>query len=35
VTPVLSADGRSPATRDMLGVDFVESVRRDPAGSLP
>jgi hypothetical protein len=35
VTPVHSADGRSPGTRDVLGVDFIDSVRRKPPGSLP
>jgi hypothetical protein len=35
VTPVHSADGRTPGTRDVLGVDFIDGVRRKPPGSLP
>jgi hypothetical protein len=35
VTPVHAADGRTPGTRDLLGIDFVKSLRPQAAGSLP
>lgn len=35
VTPVHSADGRSPATRDLLGVDFIYSPCPEPGSRLP
>jgi hypothetical protein len=35
VTPVHSADGRTPGTRDMLGLDFIFSPRLRPPDGLP
>jgi hypothetical protein len=35
VTPMHSADGRTPGIRDMLGVDFVFSPRLQPPALLP
>jgi hypothetical protein len=35
VTPVHSADGRTPSTRDLLGVDFIYSPRPEPSDSRP
>jgi hypothetical protein len=35
VTPVHSADGRTPGIRDMLGIDFIDRVRLAPPGLLP
>jgi hypothetical protein len=35
VTPVHSADGRTPGTRDLLGIDFIKGLRPQAAGVLP
>jgi hypothetical protein len=34
VTPVHSADGRTPGVRDLLGVDFIDTLRPQAPGSL-
>jgi hypothetical protein len=35
VTPVYSADGRTPGIRDLLGVDFIQSLGPQAPGPLP
>jgi hypothetical protein len=35
VTPAHSTDGRTPGTRDLLGIDFIKCLRPQAAGSLP
>ncbi len=35
VTPAHSADGRTPATRDLLGIDFLDPARLAPPGARP